>query len=116
MIHCNLERESVNNFVRYKLTVEGHARSDDGTKGSVGVCGAVSCIVTTLSSYVENREYEGSTTEADGYAEIEIFSDATDTRLEEIILFVSIALHQVAFSYPEYVVAKSFLEELADKE
>lgn len=115
MIDVTLTKESVNNRTVYELYVKGHAVTEDGTRGSEGVCGAVSCLVTTLESYIDNRSLGGSYTGEDGYAHLTFVMDAPDTA-EDVMTFVEIGLRQIERSYPEYIRVEICTDGVADKE
>lgn len=111
MIRAEINKETINNRTTYEMEVKGHARNDDAAEGSESVCAAVSCMAQTLTSYLDNSIYNyEAVLEDDGYAYIRTNAEAPDTRLDEIMLFIAIALEQIAYSAPEWLQVKTFID------
>ena len=88
----------------FRLTVHGHAKSDE--KGKDLVCCAVTTLVGTLFASLEENEitYDSELDEVAGYADltVEVGVDQMPT-VYIMYMTIMIGLIQVADEYPEYV-------------
>lgn len=104
MIHIDFEEGKREGQYFFGLTVSGHARSD--VPGRDLVCCAVSTLIGTLFSTLEEQEfaYESEDDQEAGFAELKVtVGEEEMPAVYMIFMTIMIGLLQVADDHPDYV-------------